>query len=76
MSERIERVTLFVYSCVVVVVIVAAPLLSYGPQLSAALLAVVATDQARVISAAAGWSLAVGMGIGGLLLIRRFGGAR
>lgn len=76
MSERIERGVLSVYSAVVVVFMVAALMLSYGPELSAALLAVVAADQARIIAAVAGWTLAVGMGIGGLLLLRWFGGAR
>lgn len=76
MNARVERTGLFLYSCFVVVVMVAALILSYGPHLSAALLAVVAADQARVISAVAGWSLAVGMGTCGLLLLRQFGGAR
>ncbi|MGI8307787.1 hypothetical protein [Saccharopolyspora hattusasensis] len=44
--------------------------------LSAALLAVVAADQARIIAAVAGWTLAVGMGTGALLLLRAFGGVR
>ncbi|MEV0698237.1 hypothetical protein AB0I53_09995 [Saccharopolyspora sp. NPDC050389] len=73
MSERTERVVPLVYSCIAVVVMVAALMLSFGPYLSAALLAVVAADQARVISTVAGWSLAVSMGTSGLLLLRRFG---
>jgi hypothetical protein len=64
------------YNAVVVAVMVAALMLSYGPKLSAALLAVVAADQARVIAAVAGWSLAVAMGTGGLLVLRWLEGTR
>ncbi|RKT82699.1 hypothetical protein SAMN05421805_104170 [Saccharopolyspora antimicrobica] len=76
MNERAERVIAVIYGAVVVTIMTAALLLHLGPQLACALLSVVAADQARVIAAMAGWSLAVGMGTGGLLLLRRFGGAR
>ncbi|SDZ52731.1 hypothetical protein SAMN05216215_109011 [Saccharopolyspora shandongensis] len=66
----------FIYCAAVVVIMVAALMLSFGSHLSAALLVVVAADQARVISAVAGWSLAVSMGTSGLLLLRRFGDVR
>ncbi|MGW5643638.1 hypothetical protein [Saccharopolyspora sp. NPDC003762] len=76
MNERAERLIAVVYGAAVVVIMTAALLLHFGPEMACALLSVVAADQARVISAMAGWSLAVGMGTGGLLLLREFGGAR
>ncbi|MGI8308118.1 hypothetical protein [Saccharopolyspora hattusasensis] len=76
MSARLELLIAVAYGCVVVIVMAAAMLLHFGPELACALLTIVAADQARVISAVAGWSLGVVMGTGALLVLRRFGGVR
>ncbi|QIZ35439.1 hypothetical protein [Saccharopolyspora sp. ASAGF58] len=69
------RILATAYALVVAAMVAALPL-NFGPQLACALLTIVAADQARVISAVAEWSLAVGMGSRELLLLRRFGGVR